>query len=240
MANRIKIDNSVLKKQKRKEQKRTRIKQMSCRILIVTEGEKTEPNYFEHFTVKNNDYFVYEVKCDGIGMNTMAVVNKAIELKESQSNKDGYDSVWAVFDKDGFPDNNFNSAIAKAEANGVNAAWSNEAFELWYLYHFQNRITAMSRDEYKAAISKAVNNSRKWKGKTPYKYKKNCERNFEIMTTYGDMEQAIQNAERQNQTFTDARYAKHNPCTTVYKLVKQLLNKDEKLIATVMEKINMQ
>ena len=163
---------------------------------------------------------------------------RAIELKEAQPNV--YDSVWAVFDKDSFPDNNFNSAIAKAEANGINVAWSNEAFELWYLYHFQNRITAMSRDEFKTAISKAVNNSVKWKSRTPYKYKKNCERNFEIMTTYGDMEQAIKNAEQQHQTFTDTRYARHNPCTTVYKLVKQLLNRDKELIATVMEKINKQ
>lgn len=240
MANRIKIDNSILKKQKKKEEKQTRKKQMSCQILIITEGEKTEPNYFNHFATKNNDYFVYEVECDGTGKNTMAVVNKAIELKESRSNQDKYDSVWAVFDKDGFPDNNFNSAIAKADANGVNVAWSNEAFELWYLYHFQNRITAMSRDEFKTAISKAVNNSGKWKSKTPYKYKKNCERNFEIMTTYGNMEQAIKNAEQQHQTFTDTRYAKHNPCTTVYKLVQQLLNRDEELIATVMEKINKQ
>ncbi len=238
MANRIKIDNSILKKQKKKEEKQTRKKQMSCQILIVAEGEKTEPNYFEHFVTKNNNSFVYDVKCDGTGENTLAVVKRAIELKEAQPNV--YDSVWAVFDKDSFPDNNFNSAIAKAEANGINVAWSNEAFELWYLYHFQNRITAMSRDEFKTAISKAVNNSVKWKSRTPYKYKKNCERNFEIMTTYGDMEQAIKNAEQQHQTFTDTRYAKHNPCTTVYKLVKQLLNRDKELIATVMEKINKQ
>lgn len=238
MANKIKIDNAVLKRQKNKEKKRERRKQMSCRILIVAEGEKTEPNYFTHFIAKNNDYFVYEVTCDGTGENTLAVVNRAIELKDAQPNI--YDSVWAVFDKDSFPDNKFNSAIAKADANGVNVAWSNEAFELWYLYHFQHRITAMSRDEYKAAISKSVNNSGKWKSRKPYKYEKKCDRNFEIMTTYGDMEQAIKNAETQHLSFTDTRYAKHNPCTTVYKLVKQLLNRDKELIATVMEKINKQ
>ena len=61
MANKIKIDNSVLKKQKNKEKKPTRKKQMSCRILIVAEGEKTEPNYFDHFVTKNNNSFVYDI-----------------------------------------------------------------------------------------------------------------------------------------------------------------------------------
>ena len=41
----------------------------------------------------------------------------------------------------------------KAENNNINVAWSNEAFELWYLYHFHNRTTQMSRNDYKKAIS---------------------------------------------------------------------------------------
>ena len=238
MANSIKLDNSLIKRQKRKElRQEKKSKKISCRILIVTEGEKTEPNYFEHFAVKNHNYFIYDVKCEGTGENTLAVVKKAIELRNASSTP--YDSVWAVFDKDSFPSNNFNSAIEKAVANGINVAWSNEAFELWYLYHFQNRVTAMSRDAYKAAISKAVNSTGRWKGKKPYKYKKNEEGNFNIMTQYGDMEQAIKNAQQQHSSFTNTKYATHNPCTTVYKLVLQLLNRDEDLINAVMEKINM-
>lgn len=166
----------------------------------------------------------------------MAVVNKAITIRDTASTP--YDSVWAVFDRDSFPSNNFNSAIEKANANGINVAWSNEAFELWYLYHFQNRVTAMSRDEYKAAISKAVNDTGMWKGKKPYQYKKNDMCNFEIMTKYGDMEQAIRNAQQQHNSFVGTRYATHNPCTTVYKLVLQLLNRDKELIKAVMDKIN--
>lgn len=238
MANIIKLDNALIKRQKRKAAKQSRKKKMSCRILIVAEGKKTEPKYFEHFSVKNNNSFVYDVECEGTGKNTVGVVERAIELRDAQTTP--YDSVWAVFDKDDFSDNNFNSAIAKANANGINVAWSNEAFELWYLYHFQNRVTAMSRDDYKAAISKSVNSTGKWRGKTPYKYKKNDERNFEIMIKYGDMEQAIRNAQQQHMSFTDARYATHNPCTTVYKLVLQLLNRDKELINAVMKKINSQ
>lgn len=236
MANIIKVDNALLKRQKQKEKKLAKNRKIPCRILIVTEGEKTEPNYFRNFSIRHNTMFVYEVTCEGTGENTLKVVEKAIELRDSQMVP--YDSVWAVFDKDSFPPQNFNAAISKAYVNGINVAWSNEAFELWYLYHFQHRVTAMNRDDYKAAISKAVNNTGRWKGKKAYKYKKNDECNFEIMTKYGDIEQAIRNAQHQHNSFTDSRYATHNPCTTVYKLVLQLLNRDEELIASVMKKID--
>lgn len=43
--------------------------------------------------------------------------------------------------------------------NGIEIAWSNEAFELWYLYHFQNVTTGVSRKHYEEKISAAVNAS---------------------------------------------------------------------------------
>lgn len=237
MANIIKIDNAVLKRQKQKEKKEKSKKKMTCRILVVCEGEKTEPNYFKKFNI-NGGTIVYDVECDGEGKNTLDVVNAAIEKKLKAEESIPYDCVWAVFDKDDFPSHNFNAAIEKAKAHDVRVAWSNEAFELWYLYHFQNRVTAMSRSDYKAAISKAVNGSGKWKGKKPYKYDKGSELNYSIMNTYGNVNNAIKWAKAQHQTFIGTKYANYNPCTTVYELVIQLLNKDEELIRAVMEKIN--
>lgn len=234
MANRIKIDNASLKRFKQKPAKREKTKH--CRILIVCEGEKTEPNYFEAFKVVNNDSYVVDLTLDGGGINTMEVVNKAISLRDSASTP--YDSVWAVFDRDSFPPNKFNGAITKAKEKGINIAWSNEAFELWYLFHFHNRITAMPREDYKKAISDAVNNSPRWKKKTKYKYAKNDPKNYAIMNTYGNLNLAITWAENQHKTFDNECFANHNPCTTVYKLVNQLLNKDKNLINEVMDKIN--
>ena len=43
---------------------------------------------------------------------------------------------------------------------------------------------------------------------------------------YGSMEQAIRFAEAKSQEYNDQRYATHNPCTMVFKLVKQLIGKD--------------
>lgn len=240
MANKIKIDNALLKRQKLKEANKHPKKKIPCRILIVCEGSKTEPNYFDHFRTEENKHFIYDIECEGNGFNTIDVVDTAIARKEAaEKSPIPYDSVWAVFDRDDFSKARFNAAIAKAEAHGIKVAWSNEAFELWYLYHFHNRITAMTRDEYAKAISEAVNKSEKWKRRKPYKYAKNDPQNYDIMTRYGDMEQAIKWAEQQHKSFDDGQqHADYNPCTLVYKLVRQLLNRDLELIEQVMSKIN--
>ncbi len=202
-----------------------------CRILIVCEGEKTEPNYFKAFgDIRRGHYvFKFDIKTAGGGISTTGVVDKAIALRDEADKKGApYDSVWAVFDKDSFPANSFNAAIKKAEKNGIQCAWSNEAFEIWYLLHFQNRITAMKRDEYKDAISDAVNNSPKnTSKKKDFKYAKNASDNHQTMNRYGDQEKAIRYAKALHDEQVDERFHTHNPCTVVYKLVLQLTGRDK-------------
>ena len=72
-------------------------KPLRCRILIVCEGEKTERLYFESFNaIKTSGSWVVEIKTEGGGVNTIQVVDKAIELKEEAEKQDNpYDSVWA-------------------------------------------------------------------------------------------------------------------------------------------------
>lgn len=82
------------------------------------------------------------------------------------------DKVWAVFDKDSFPAKNFNNAINKGENSKpkINCAWTNEAFELWYLLHFNYYNTGISRVQYQKLIEKEVN---KVANQTDFKYRKN-------------------------------------------------------------------
>ena len=165
MARKIKIDNSILKRRAYKKRSHEPVEAI-CKILIVCEGSKTEPNYFGEFNKKKRGLYVFDLEFSGGGISTKKVVEEAIELKKQADMKnDPYDRVWAVFDKDDFPDADFNAAILKAESNHIGCAWSNEAFELWYLLHFHNRVTPMSRTEYKNAISNAVNDSPFYKGK---------------------------------------------------------------------------
>ena len=216
-AKKIKIDNASSKF--RRQSQRRGQKVVRCSILIVCEGTKTEPNYFEAFAKRQQGIIVYDIEVKGLGRGTRDVVEKAISLK----NKNNYDRVWAVFDKDEFPAKDFNEAIAMGQ---------------WYLYHFQNVTTGVSRKDYEAKISAAVNASPKYKSKGKYKYAKRDSNNYETMTTYGSMESALQYAEAKHLEYKDARYASQNPCTTVYRLVRQLLGKDVELMAELTEKID--
>lgn len=107
-------------------------------ILIVCEGEVTEPSYFRKFRLSSAT-----IKAVGEGYNTITLVDRAVEL----SQRGDYDQVWCVFDKDDFPLQDFNNAITKAAANGVKVAYSNQAFEYWLLLHFEDHQGgAMHRD----------------------------------------------------------------------------------------------
>lgn len=230
-AKKIKIDYASSKFKKQSQRREPKI--VRCSILIVCEGTKTEPNYFKAFAERKQGIIVYDIEIKGLGHGTKGVVEKAIELK----NKNNYDRVWAVFDKDDFPAKDFNEAIALGQRNGIEVAWSNEAFELWYLYHFQNVTTGVSRKDYEKKISAAVNSSPEYKLKKVYKYAKKDPDNYKIMTTYGSLDSALRYAKKKHLEYTDTCFANHNPCTTVYRLVLQLLGKDAALNKELMERV---
>ena len=224
MAGAQKINNVDLKRFARSSVKR-KPREIKILFLIACEGEKTEPNYFEKFGRKFGNV-IFEIDCVGKGYNTLKVVEEAIKIRDKNPNK--YDRVWAVFDKDNFPDNDFNSAIQKAKANNIGCAWSNEAFELWYLLHFQYRNTAMSRKDYKKAIESEVK-----KQKTDFVYAKNSTEMYDILQKYGNQTQAIKYAEKLSEKYDNQNFANHNPRTQVYELVRQLIRQDQKLIEEI-------
>lgn len=95
-------------------------------ILIVCEGKVTEPSYFNQFRVTSA-----VVKSVGTGCNTKSLVEEAKKIAGSKK----YDQVWCVFDKDSFPDKNFNDAIDLAKKYDFRIAYSNQAFEYWLILH---------------------------------------------------------------------------------------------------------
>jgi hypothetical protein len=232
MANIIKIDNSILKRHNRVNKKRNQgTKEIRVHFLIVCEGEKTEPNYFKSFKT-NVKSFVYTIDTLGEGSNTRDLVKRTIRARDKSSLT--YDSVWVVFDKDSFTPNNFNGAIQFAESNSIKVGWSNEAFELWYLLHFQYRNTSMSRIDYKKAIEDEINAKiiAKSKSKSPrkFEYKKNSEEMYSVLEKYGNQSQAIKWAEQLIKNHTCKNYAVHNPCTMIHTLVKELNGESEELL----------
>ena len=200
--------------------------------LIVCEGEKTEPNYFKSLknALPKGVLEIYEFNIDGTGYNTESLVRKAIELKEAWEDNlaKAIDKLWVVFDKDSFKPEAFNNAIQLCENNqpDIEAAWTNEAFELWYLLHFHFYNTNINRKQYQDLIE----GNFKKKGLKNYKYKKNSVDMFALLEQYGSREEAINNALKLEKHYTDRKdFAYHNPCTMVHKLVMELFDLDKKM-----------
>lgn len=182
-------------------------------IVIVCEGTKTEPLYFESLGAQ----YKCDVFVEGMGQSPRCVVESAIPYKEYILPRG---SVWAVFDRDSFDSEEFNNAINRGEANGIRCAWSNEAFELWFLLHFDYRNTAESRDKYSKLLTKKLGE----------KYAKNQPDILsKMMAAGGSMENAVANAKRLERNWEDAdtRYARHNPRTKVFALVEDMLEMGE-------------
>jgi hypothetical protein len=141
-------------------------KQIRELILIVCEGSKTEPNYFKGFQLTNVDVH-------GTGSNTLSVVQKAIDLKR-EARKMGkiYDQVWCVFDRDSFTPARFNDALQLANNNSFSVAYSNEAFELWYILHYEYLQSALSRYDYIDRLSELL--GYRYVKKTNPIYMRNC------------------------------------------------------------------
>ena len=67
---------------------------------------------------------------------------------EAEENGTPYIRVFCVFDKDDWPSDRYEAAFAKARKhNDVTPIWANECFELWYLLHFDYRVSAIGRNE---------------------------------------------------------------------------------------------
>ncbi|WP_293350217.1 MULTISPECIES: RloB family protein [unclassified Microcoleus] len=182
-------------------------------FFIVCEGEKTEPNYFRKFPV---DTKVINLKIEGEGRNTRSLVEKAIKLK-NESEYDENDRFWCVFDRDinGKNSNdaqNFNAAMTLANNNGIKVAYSNDAFELWYLLHFHFYNNGISRKDYQKMLTKLLG----------HEYQKNSETIYEELKN--KQQDAIKHAKRLLMEYDPPNPESDNPSTTVHLLVEELNN----------------
>jgi len=195
-------------------------------IYIFTEGKKTEPIYFNfkkeqiEEKLRQRRIKIEINKNYKGGYNTKSLVKLAIDFIADKNKFDPeLDECWVVFDKDDF-DRNFNSAINKALKNGLMVAYSNEAFELWFLLHFNFMNSAIKRDIYNKKIEE---NYKKETGDKKYKYNKTSGV-LPLINLIKDREKnAIRNAKKLLEQFkNEASFVKKNPSTTVHLLIERL------------------
>ena len=174
-------------------------------VLIVTEGEKTEPNYFSGFRLSS-------VTIKGTGHNTLGVVKTAeIEVKDASGIGKKYDEVWCVFDRDEHPLDQFNEALEFARRKGFKVAYSNESFELWLLLHYEYMQSQLHRRDYCTKLSVHF-------GERYEKNRKSIYKDLEPL-----MQTALSNAEKLRQLHDGKGEAESNPYTEVDILVRELI-----------------
>lgn len=177
------------------------IREVRQRFLLVCEGERTEPKYFQAFQVPG---LVVDVK------HARERMVDLIEEARRLSMQDEYDQVWCVFDRDDFPSDHIHRAIDLAKRYGFGVAFSNQAFELWYLLHFDYHNTALTRQDYCDRLTRNLG----------YAYEKNSMTMYDQLQTR--QETAIRNAKRLLHLYEPRRPAHDDPSTTVHELVEEL------------------
>lgn len=193
-------------------------RQAPANYLIVCEGKKTEPNYFNGLKRKINekygnkvDVLIPNIDVKGTGMNTTSLV-KYTQKTVNHANK-VYGQVWVVFDKDDYNDEQFDSAIDNCN---YNVAWSNPNSELWIFAHFKKVNRYISKDDVLQELSKEFQKNGLGN------YTKNDTNIFDKVTSEGKIHTAIKNCEYMEELNKDGQASKRNPMTRGYKIVTKL------------------
>ena len=199
--------------QKREERRRAkRVIPPRKRYLICTEG-KSEAVYLKHYRSSTGpDVIPLDKSAQKIGL-----VKKTIEERQQRIDVGEFDEkideAWVVLDRDEEPTNkfdkaHFNEALALAKKNKIFIAYSNDAFELWSVLHFQDLWAKTHRYQ----LSKLLE---KHRGK---KYQKGEDIYKELRPFRGD---AIRRAQK---LWEDNSSPHTNPSTSIYLLVSKLIN----------------
>jgi len=116
--------------------RKTKNRDLRKRILIICEGKRTEPLYFNG--IKR------DIRSSGLNIKVMdrpknsglELVKHAVRLKDSAAEENNkYDSVWIVLDKDTY--SKLAETFSEAGKNNINIAFSSVSFEIWYLLHYE-------------------------------------------------------------------------------------------------------
>lgn len=194
-------------------------------FLIISEGEETEPIYFNSFgqlikdTIGGN---IETVKIPyltvaGKGRSTMQLLSE-VEKIVSKS-RIIYQYVWVLFDKDQFDD--FDEAINLGIEKGYYVAWSNYCFEYWLTLHFNYSDSALDSNSLQESLSKIY----KRLGINGGKYFKNDPNVFENVGGIEGVKKAVRNAKKRMSEFEDnTSPSSFNPGTKVYVLAEKLLS----------------
>lgn len=180
-------------------------------FLIVTNAKETEKNYFEGLKRKLPEDVRENLQITVVSdIRTEELVDEV--LKQQQKNPN-FTETWIVFDRDEVKD--FDVIIGKAKARGIEVAWSNPCFEIWFYCYFGKNPTFSSS---KVCIDDF---EREFKRVTDREYIKSDENIFNVLEKFGNRKNACKTAEVALQKHCNKKPSEMDSCTYVHKLVSE-------------------
>ena len=216
-------DNSPKERQKEQLERKLARRASYDRILIVSEGSKTEPLYFSEIRAAYRLHTAnVVVQPSELGTAPIQVVRYAQELFEKGDRRKNiqaraFEQIYAVFDRDDHA--SYFDALKLAESlDGklrndtkqvvrFHAVASVPSFELWLLLHFKDIQAPLHRDEVMQRLKREIPG-----------YEKGAGRAFDITRLH--LQIAIGRAERLALKFS--AYTVPEPYTAIVDLVKLL------------------
>ncbi len=179
-------------------------------ILVVSEGEVTEPEYIRGLQrACRNPRVTIEVAPEhGDPKFLVEHAKRYKEQARTKADQEGddnlaYDSVWCVFDRDEHP--RFGEALEMARDNGIRLAISNPCVELWLLLHFRESPGAQPRARIRVMLSR---------------YVPTYDKHVDYATYSAGYTQAVARASKMDQDAEAANESHRNPTTGVYRLTE--------------------
>jgi len=137
------------------------------RVLIVCEGEKTEPYYFnelkDHYRLSTANISVTPAS----GSDPLSIVHTAKSIKaDATRQRNPYDRVYCVFDRDEHA--NFEAACQQMADARLDSARSWPCFEVWLLLHFRYSREPFARSGRRSPADNCIRKLREQRGMEDY------------------------------------------------------------------------
>lgn len=195
-------------------------------ILIVCEGQKTEPNYFKglrrKLRLRTAEVRICGRECGSAPISVVQFAKGERKKRRKEARRSSvlveYDEVWCVMDveKEG-TNSTLVEAIQLAKKEGLNVALSNPCFEFWILLHFE--YTSRPYQDCREVVRHLKSCLKKKK----IAYRGKADDIFDELSPY--IEDAIARAKRlEAEKNTQGCNGIPNPSTTVYRLVEILMD----------------
>lgn len=197
--------------------RRTATREPKRRLLVVCEGERTEPDYIRGFQrhVRNAtvEIEIPDERGDPKKLVEIAKQRGEQARRDAQRQRDeflAFDELWCVFDRD--EHTRFNDAVSMARGNGIELAVSNPCVELWLLLHFRDSPGARHRRDMQRLLRE---------------YLRGYDKGVEFDAVAPGIEEASTRARRLDDDAQSMGEAGRNPTTSFYRLTDSIARRKE-------------